>query len=172
MRSRWKSAFAQNHRRTIGHGGSESAAPWGEALLSVISTAIRFVRAWSTEATEEFFGRAFDDFAESGGGFHMLGAEAFVSAAHIPEEVAGWLEGDIGNGEIDGFHAEVEFIIDTREAGEALGGGLGIEEVFRPLGLDGNEVGGDFLCGEFAGPDEGAEWVDGGGGSGSPGLRV
>jgi hypothetical protein len=60
----------------------------------------------------------------------------------------------------------VEFIIDSREAGEALGGGLGIEEVFRPLGLDGNEVGGDFLCGEFAGPDEGAEWVDGGGGSG------
>lgn len=124
------------------------------------------IDAKTTEATEEFFGSACDDFAESGGGFHMLGAEAFVPAAHIPEEVAGWLEGDIGSGEIDGFHAEVEFFLDSREAGEALGGGLGIEEVFRPLGLDGNEVGGDFLCGEFTGPDEGAELVDGGGGSG------
>ena len=40
------------HRRTIGHGGSESAALWGEALLRVISTAIRCVRAWSVEAAD------------------------------------------------------------------------------------------------------------------------
>ena len=124
------------------------------------------IDAETAEAAEEYFGSAFDDFAEPGGGFHLLGAEAFVSAAHIPEKVAGWFEGDGGSGEIDGFHAEVEFVIDSREAGEALAGGLSIEEVFRPLGLDGNEVGGDFLSGEFAGPDEGAELVDGGGGSG------
>ena len=79
------------------------------------------IDAEPAEAAEKFLGCASDDFAESGGGLHLHGAETFVSAAHIPEEVAGWLDGDIGSGEIDGFHAEVEFIIDSRETGESLG---------------------------------------------------
>lgn len=73
----------------------------------------------------------------------------------------GGLDRDLGSGEIDGFHAEVEFFFDPREAGEALGGEGEVKEVFCPLSLDGNQVGGDFFCGGFAGPDQGAEVIDG-----------
>ena len=51
----------------------------------------------------------------------------------------------------------MEFIVDSRYAGESLGSDVGIEEVFRPLGLDRNQIEGDFLCGGFAGPNQGAE---------------
>lgn len=48
------------------------------------------IDAEPVEAAEEFLGSASDDFAESGGGLHLHGAETLGSAADIPEEMAGW----------------------------------------------------------------------------------
>ncbi len=111
------------------------------------------IDAETVEAAEEFLGSAFNDFTKSRSGLHLHGAQAFVSAADIPEEVAGRLEGDIGCCEIDSLHAEMEFVIDSRNAGKALGGEIGIEKVFRSLRLDGNQIGGNFFGGELGWPD-------------------
>ena len=53
------------------------------------------IDAEPAKAAEEFLGSAFDDLAESRGSLHLHGPKAFVSAAHVPEEVAGWLDRDI-----------------------------------------------------------------------------